>query len=535
MLPVLFSSLQVRLLLLLLLALLPGFGMTFYLGFEQRQQAIGNAKAEALQLARATAASHGRLIDAERQLLVTIAELPVVLNGDAASCHARFAALRQEYPRYVNLTVVTPGGETACSALPFTPPMSVIQRSWFQRVTSTRKFVVGDYQVGTITGEASLNVAYPILDEDRQILAILVAALDVSWLNQVLAEAQPSAGTTLSLIDRRGTIAAHYPDPEQWVGRFLPDAPIVRTVLAHGQGTADLPDLDGVARLFAFQPLVGTEQQASLSIVIGMTKSMVFAEADWGFIRSLIVLGVVALVAMVVDWAGADWLILRQVKALLRATGQVATGDLSGRTGLAHDRGELGQLARAFDDMAQALQTRQAQAVHAEAALQRAVERLEILHQIDRALIAEERPEAIAAAALLPLRELLGVPRAIVNMFDLAAGEVEWLAAVGRRRTRLGPGVRYSMRFMGDVEALQRGEPQTIHVHSLPPGPETEALLASGVHVYMVVPMIAGGELIGALSFGGAPGPFPPSRSALRRRRRCSWPLRSCMPDSTSV
>jgi light-regulated signal transduction histidine kinase (bacteriophytochrome) len=34
-------------------------------------------------------------------------------------------------------------------------------------------------------------------------------------------------------------------------------------------------------------------------------------------------------------------------------------------------------------------------------------------------------------------------------------------------------------------------------------------LLASGVHVYMVMPMIAGGELIGALSFGGAPGPFP--------------------------
>ena len=28
----------------------------------------------------------------------------------------------------------------------------------------------------------------------------------------------------------------------------------------------------------------------------------------------------------------------------------------------------------------------------------------------------------------------------------------------------------------------------------------------------MVVPMIAGGELIGALSFGGAPGPFPPEQ-----------------------
>ena len=302
--PALFSSLQVRLLFLLLLTLLPGFAMTFYLGFEQRQQAIGNAKVEALQLARATAANQGRLIDAERQLLITIAELPVVLFEDAAACHTRFAELRQQYPRYANLTVVTPGGDTACSAILFTPPVSVAQRSWFQRVISTRTFVVGDYQVGTITGKGTINVAYPILDEDRQIQAIVSAALDVSWLNQLLAEAQPSAGTTLSLIDRRGTIAAHYPDPERWVGRSLPDAPIVRTVLTHGEGTAELPDLDGVARLFAFQPLVDMEQQASLSIVIGMTKSMVFAEANWSFIRSLMVLGVVAIIVM----ALARWL-----------------------------------------------------------------------------------------------------------------------------------------------------------------------------------------------------------------------------------
>jgi signal transduction histidine kinase len=142
-------------------------------------------------------------------------------------------------------------------------------------------------------------------------------------------------------------------------------------------------------------------------------------------------------------------------------------------------------------------------------ALAKYAERLRILHEIDRALIAEEGPEAIAGAVLPPLRELLGVPRAIVNMFDLATGEVEWLAAAGRRRIRLGPGVRYSMQLMGDVAALQRGELQVIDVHALPPSPEVEALLASGVHLYMVVPMIVGGELIGGLSFGGAPGPFP--------------------------
>jgi signal transduction histidine kinase/ActR/RegA family two-component response regulator len=141
--------------------------------------------------------------------------------------------------------------------------------------------------------------------------------------------------------------------------------------------------------------------------------------------------------------------------------------------------------------------------------LAKQAERLRILHEIDRGLIAEHSPDAIAAAALRPLRELLGVPRAIVNLFDLAAGEVEWLAAAGRHRIRVGPGVRYSLALMGDVEALKRGEMQVIDVDALPPSREAKALLASGVHVYMVVPMIAGGELIGALSFGGEPGPFP--------------------------
>jgi signal transduction histidine kinase len=509
MLPALLASLQVRFLLLLLLAVLPGLGLAFYLGFEHRQQAMANAQTDALRVARFVVANQERLIEAERHQLVTLAELADVLSGDTTACQARFADLRQQYPHYANLHEVTPAGETSCSALPFTPPVSVARRSWFQRVLHTGTFAVGDYQVGTITGKATINVAHPILDGAHQIRAIVSAALDVDWLNERLAEAQPPKGTTLSLIDWNGTIVARYPDAARWVGRSPLDIPIVRTVLAQGEGTADLPDLDDVPRLFAFKPLVGSGQQASLYIVVGIAKAMVFAEADRVFRRSLLVLGVVAIVGMAMTWASADFFILRQIKVLVRATGQVAAGDLSTRTGLAHGRGELGQLARAFDDMAQALETRQAEAWRAEVALAKYVERLRILHEIDRALIAQESPEAIAGAVLRPLRELLGVPRAIVNMFDLAAGEVEWLAAAGRRRVRLGPGVRYSIRLMGDVEALQRGELQVIDVHSLPPSPEVEALLASGVHVYMVVPMIAGGELIGALSFGGAPGPFP--------------------------
>jgi PAS domain S-box-containing protein len=149
-----------------------------------------------------------------------------------------------------------------------------------------------------------------------------------------------------------------------------------------------------------------------------------------------------------------------------------------------------------------------------QASLAESTERLMLLHDIDRALLAAKEPVAIAEAVLPRLRDLLRVPRAIVNLFDLARGEVEWLAAVGRRHMHLGPGVRFSLSLMGDVAALQRGEVQVLDVDTLT-GAEAAALRASGVQMYMVVPMIAGGELIGAISFGGERREFPAGQVAI--------------------
>jgi len=142
--------------------------------------------------------------------------------------------------------------------------------------------------------------------------------------------------------------------------------------------------------------------------------------------------------------------------------------------------------------------------------------RLSLLHDIDYAIITTETPQAMATAVVPRLRDLLGVPRVIVNLFDLESGEVEWLAAAGRRRVRVGSGVRYSLRLAGDVEALRRGEPQVIDVDSMPPGPEIDALRASGVRSYVVVPMIAAGELIGSVSLG-APAELPAKQIDIAR------------------
>jgi GAF domain-containing protein len=164
-----------------------------------------------------------------------------------------------------------------------------------------------------------------------------------------------------------------------------------------------------------------------------------------------------------------------------------------------------------------ALSEAQAERAKTQQDLVRYAERLRILLDIDQAILNEHAPVALAAAVLPRLRDLLGVRRAIVNLFDLDAGEAEWLAAVGRKRLRLGPGVRFPLALMGDVAALGRGESQIVDTGALPSSPHADALRASGVLTYMVIPMIAGGELIGAVSFGGPTAEFPEEQVSIAR------------------
>lgn len=87
-------------------------------------------------------------------------------------------------------------------------------------------------------------------------------------------------------------------------------------------------------------------------------------------------IAVSAAFALVVAWLGSDLFIVRRTRALVAATRRLATGDLSARTGVPYGRGEIGQLARAFDEMAAGLQVRDMSAREAEAVLLSTVEAL---------------------------------------------------------------------------------------------------------------------------------------------------------------
>jgi len=392
-----FSSLRARLLLLALLAVLPALGLILYTDLEQRRLAATQAQDDALRLARLAAADQGQLLQSTHQLLTALAQLPAVRNGDPNTCTTLFTNLRRQYPVYANLGAARPNGEVFCSAASFTQPLSVAGSTWFQRVVQRRDFIIGEYQRSLVTGEFTLVLGYPVLDAADQVQAVVAAALDLGRLNQLAAQARLPAGATLIAVDRNGTIIARYPNPWQWVGKVLPAAPLIKAMLTQGEGTAEVPGVDGVRYLYAFTQVRGASE-VGMYVSIGIPTKVAFAVANRRLVRNLATLALVSLLMLAAAWIGSDLLVLRQVNALVRATKRLRAGDLSARTGLPNGRGELDQLAGAFDDMTEALEQREAERKRAEEALQILSRRLLETQESERRHIARELHDEIGQA-----------------------------------------------------------------------------------------------------------------------------------------
>ncbi len=361
-------SLRVRLLLLVLLGILPGIGLILYGDSKERRYLAGEAEENVLRLVRIVAADHERLIKGAHHLLIALAQLPQVRGGDPRACSALFEDLLRQYPFYTGFVAAKPNGDLFCSAPLRDQPVSFADRPWYQHLVQTREFVVGGYQIGRLSGRAVVVLGYPVLDATARLQGIVATALDLAWLNRLAAEAKLPPGSVLTVMDRNGSILARHPDPEKWVGQSFRNAPILEAVLSQREGTARAVGMDGILRLYAFAPLRGGRDTGAY-VSIGIPIAVALAEANHALSRNLVGLGLVAALAFGATWLAAGRFILRPVHALVGATKQFAAGDFTARTRLPYGRGEVSQLAQAFDEMAAALERHLAERQRAEEAL----------------------------------------------------------------------------------------------------------------------------------------------------------------------
>ena len=483
---------------------LPLVALIGYGSYDRARSEFATAGEVARRIAESNADRTAEYVASLRSSLEAVARRPQVRAMDATRCDPRLADLVDLYPRVSSFIVVDREGVILCSSRPL--PRDRVERiaddELLREMLAAPGFRVSKPVRSRVTGRWIVSAVQPVLGEGGAFLGTVAVATDLlQWRPFPPADALP-AGATVTLVTADGTIIVRSVDADKWVGRKMQDERVIKQVVERKEGVVLAKGADDVDRVF------GVSAVADLPwfVLAGLPEEGVFAPARKRLRETAAFLALVVGAVLALAWGFAARF-TRPITAIAEAVRARAEGlgdtriPVGGPTEVTDVARELNRMIESGERDAREL-AKQAK-------------RLRILHDIDRAIISAVKPDAIAAAMIEPLRELLDVPRAIVNLIDLPAGEVEWLAAAGRHRVRLGPGVRYSIRLMGDMGGLLRGEPQRIDVHALPPGPEVEALLASGVHAYMAVPMIAGGELIGALSFGGEQASFPDEQIAI--------------------
>jgi len=346
---------------LVLLLVIPAFCLVLYSNFQQRRIEKKRVQESAVAISRLAAAQQEQFIRNARQLLATLTEFSfLTLTTNAAFSEVHLVNLKKLSPDYLTFGLIERDGTVFCSATPADKVISLADRAYFQRVVQTKAFAIGDFQVGRLTGQSSLNFGYPVLDENSQLKRVLFAALKLSLLSESIAHVPMPSDATITVIDRSGNILACHPHPEEWVGKSLAATPLFKRILAERQGIAELPGINGISQLHAIT-CITEGQLPSLFVSVGIPLETSLANANQQLARNCIVLAGFTIFLLVAAWIYARRFFLRPVSALVSAANRIAGGDLTARTNLIGGVSELSTLGGAFDTMAATLEQRQSE------------------------------------------------------------------------------------------------------------------------------------------------------------------------------
>jgi signal transduction histidine kinase len=353
------SSLRVRLLALVLLAVAPTVALILYNAWEDRGDARDDVRNDALTLTELSVMQQQQLLEGSRQLLVTLSPLASSVDLatiDRTTFGPTLATFLRDLTFYANLGIADAEGNVICSAASAEEGQSITERASFQGATETQAFAVGRYVDDPISGARILDTSSPIVGPDGATKGVVFLDVDLGWLSSEVAGAELPAGATFTIVDGAGTVLVRYPD-SGLAGQPLPDDVLLARMLTEGEGTVESDNVDGTNRLYAYTRIT-EPAPTDLYAVVGVPTSTAYAAVNTDLERNLAALGIVALMAVAAAWLFSDLFVIRQTRRLVSATERLSAGDLGARSGLVGGSSEIGTLARAFDEMAARLEQR---------------------------------------------------------------------------------------------------------------------------------------------------------------------------------
>jgi PAS domain S-box-containing protein len=351
-----FMKLPHRLLIIVSLALVPLSALQIYSAFRLEDQQTLATFAEAQRILQLIEDEQAGTITGIRQLLTTIRQVPVVINQRWAQCEDMMIRLKKEYPPNLDLYVTNNDGIVKCSTNPLALGIDVSMRRHVKEALAGVEFYIG----GQITPRTKNGTALPFAvpyrsSEGGGVSGVVIALLDIRWVDDYLADKPLPPSSALTLADRDGQIVAQVPRTDDTSGKRLPEE-FMALLNRNSRGIAHLTN-GGPERLVAYSPVNSGQQGLFTALAIDNSIALHQIKKD----RNLALLTLFTLAAgtaIAIIWLG-DRYVSGPVMKLADVTTRLRAGDLTARADVSSNAGEFAALAEDFNAMASALDTRE--------------------------------------------------------------------------------------------------------------------------------------------------------------------------------
>ncbi|MGH2634357.1 MAG: PDC sensor domain-containing protein, partial [Tepidiformaceae bacterium] len=337
------SSLRLRLVLLVLVALIPAAIVIYYSAADRRADSASRVRAQTVQLATNAAADYNRSIESSREFLLPMGQLLGLLGNlstlKESSCAPTFDKLIGDDRRVLSLSIALPDGTVVCgNGAGSATQANIANDQFFTDAVSRRDLAVSGLTIDQPTGKQTIDVAYPIVAPNGSLTGVIFAGLDMVALSNDVGSRQLPEGSFITLRSQSGTILARYPDPEKWIGHVVSSSPAAALANAKAS-TSEGTSLDGTPVLSASVPVPqllsagkAVPDLGNAVASVGIPKSAAYKGLDSRLRYDLLALLAVAILAAAGAWVGGG-LILRKLGAYVRVTNRFAAGDLTARAG----------------------------------------------------------------------------------------------------------------------------------------------------------------------------------------------------------
>jgi diguanylate cyclase (GGDEF)-like protein len=398
-----FSGIRCRAVMVACAAAVPFFLIALYQAEDQRRRDAEEKRSYALEHARSIAALQKKMLEDVEEALLRVATVfefsPPTLSG--SSCEALLGRVLATGPGLIDAVVADTSGAVRCSARPLAKSINVADREYFRRALKDGIFSVSGLLEGRASGRRIIVAAHPVRDRAGRVIAVLVATADPQRLGVALREMTGAEDLIRFLVDQDGHVIARSPDLPELVGRKSPALSGLRDGGTAGrEGIVEYVGLTGVARVAAYAR-VSAAPDWPLYALAAFSQEELRQAAAARLRRNLLLLGSALATVLVIAYLGAGRLIARPLQRLAATATRYDAGDLGARSGLPHDRTEIGALARTFDTLA--------------AHIQRTVRALKALSAGNRALLREKNEDALMVAMCRVAVERAGYRLALVN------------------------------------------------------------------------------------------------------------------------